>query len=63
MRILSKGGGMWAPKSPTHYRRVEVNALDLADTSPGWSRSSESMVTMPEWLVTMSESEKSDLKE
>jgi len=25
MRVLSKGGGMWTPKSPTHYRRVEVN--------------------------------------
>jgi len=36
MRVLSNGGGMWAPKkSPTPYRKVDVNARDLAGCCGG----------------------------
>ena len=42
---------MWAPKSPSRYRKVDDNALLFNPTETHRSRS-------PEWLVTMPESEK-----
>lgn len=58
MCVLRRGGGMWAPKSPSRYRKVDDNALLFNPTETHRSRSPESVVTMPEWLVTIPESEK-----